>query len=133
MLEPADTSNVPAAHDEHELAPAVEYLPEVHGPVTAERPVVAQYEPYLNSMVCQQQKNIAFSKDGWFFFYLQGRRRTHWSPWTLQISLQRNLCKNWRQWQKISLMHMSHCIQMQSDSSSCRIGLRHRPCTGWTR
>ena len=41
-LEPVELSNVPVAHDEHELAPAVEYLPEVHGPVTSERPVVAQ-------------------------------------------------------------------------------------------
>ena len=45
MLEPADTSNVPAAHDEHELAPLFEYLPEVHGPVTNDRPAVAQKDP----------------------------------------------------------------------------------------
>ena len=41
-LDPVELSNVPVAHDEQELAPAFEYLPDVQDPVTAERPVVAQ-------------------------------------------------------------------------------------------
>ncbi len=36
---------VPAKHAEQTLAPAAEYWPAAHTPVTADRPVVPQYEP----------------------------------------------------------------------------------------
>ena len=44
-LDPVEASNVPVAQLEHALAPAPEYFPVAHCAVTAERPVVAQYEP----------------------------------------------------------------------------------------
>jgi len=37
--------NVPARHEVQSLAEAAEYLPTAQAPVTADRPVVAQYEP----------------------------------------------------------------------------------------
>ena len=44
-LDPVEAWKVPAPQLEHALAPAPEYFPVAHCAVTAERPVVAQYEP----------------------------------------------------------------------------------------
>jgi len=38
---------VPAEQTEQLDAPAAEYLPELHAPVTADRPMFAQYAPAL--------------------------------------------------------------------------------------
>ena len=44
-VDPSEAWKVPAPQLEHALAPAPEYFPVAHCAVTAERPVVAQYEP----------------------------------------------------------------------------------------
>ena len=47
LLEPVEGSNLPAGQDVHDEAPADEYLPTAHDPVTDDRPAVVQYEPSL--------------------------------------------------------------------------------------
>ena len=44
-VDPSEAWKVPAPQLEHALAPAPEYFPVAHCAVTAERPVVVQYEP----------------------------------------------------------------------------------------
>ena len=44
-VDPVEISNVPARQLEHTVAEAAEYFPATQDPVTAVRPVVAQFEP----------------------------------------------------------------------------------------
>ncbi len=45
VLDPVEAKYVPARHEEQTVADAAEYVPAAQIPVTAESPVVAQYDP----------------------------------------------------------------------------------------
>ena len=49
-LEPVEDSNLPDGQDEQLDAPADEYLPTAHDPVTDDRPAVAQYDPATHEL-----------------------------------------------------------------------------------
>jgi len=48
-VDPVEISNVPARQLEHTVADAAEYFPVLQIPVTAVRPVVAQYDPAVHA------------------------------------------------------------------------------------
>jgi len=49
-LDPVVAANVPIRQDEQTVAEADEYLPVPQEPVTADNPVVAQYDPAVHSV-----------------------------------------------------------------------------------
>jgi hypothetical protein len=48
-LDPVEASNVPVAQLEHPTAPALEYAPAAHGPVTALSPSSLQNDPAVQA------------------------------------------------------------------------------------
>ena len=49
-LNPVDAAKVPARQVEHAVAETAEYFPVAQTPVTAESPVVAQYDPAVHAL-----------------------------------------------------------------------------------
>ena len=47
-VNPADAAKVPKRHAEHTIAEEDEYAPVAQTPVTADNPVVAQYDPAVH-------------------------------------------------------------------------------------